>query len=62
MDDLKEGDVVMLKSGGPVMTINKIHSSGEVTCQWFDAANLKDDLFKLHSLEKYEESDGDEYL
>jgi uncharacterized protein YodC (DUF2158 family) len=35
MENLKTGDVVQLKSGGPIMTIRKI--DGEwVTCDWFD--------------------------
>lgn len=36
MADFKVGDVVMLKSGGPPMTVVKIDSSpGKVACSWF---------------------------
>lgn len=39
-DTFKEGDVVQLKSGGPIMTVIKVanNASGElrVWCVWFD--------------------------
>lgn len=38
MEELKIGDLVELKSGGPVMTIGKIHSPNgytEAVCFWF---------------------------
>lgn len=31
-----EGDVVMLKSGGPKMTIAKIHHDRQCYCNWFE--------------------------
>jgi len=34
--ELKIGDVVQLKSGGPTMTIESIDKSGDsIHCQWF---------------------------
>lgn len=33
--DLKEGDVVQLKSGGPPMTITGFNGDSAI-CQWFD--------------------------
>jgi uncharacterized protein YodC (DUF2158 family) len=30
------GDVVRLKSGGPLMTVIKLESDGQVICQWFE--------------------------
>lgn len=34
--ELKIGDVVKLKSGGPTMTIHSIEKSGSsINCQWF---------------------------
>jgi|ERR1700730_10016192 uncharacterized protein YodC (DUF2158 family) len=34
----KLGDVVRVKSGGPLMTVGSINKSGKVICEWFDAA------------------------
>jgi len=37
MTDFKKGDVVMLKSGGPKMTIKYLISDEDsCLCQWFD--------------------------
>lgn len=43
MADFKVGDVVRLKSGGPLMTIRVIDNDGtrEIYCDWFDS---KDEL------------------
>lgn len=62
MTDLKIGDAVTLKSGGPVMTLKElapahIYSASDAPldhaiCQWFDAAqNVKRGRFALHTLE-----------
>ena len=53
--ELKIGDVVKLKSGGSVMTVNSIEENGEINCQWFsgDKLNkLEDGYFPPNSLEK----------
>jgi uncharacterized protein YodC (DUF2158 family) len=57
-DQLKPGDVVQLKSGGPKMTIDSIgYGTGgdKAKCIWFDNNDRKDALFKLDSLVKPEE-------
>jgi uncharacterized protein YodC (DUF2158 family) len=33
-EQLKLGDKVQLKSGGPVMTVAEIDSAGEALCKW----------------------------
>jgi len=33
--ELKIGDVVKLKSGGPKMTVKYIEKDGQIYCQWF---------------------------
>ena len=33
---LKVGDQVVLKSGGPSMTVNTIQDDGKVWCVWFN--------------------------
>ncbi len=57
----KIGDVVMLKSGGPVMTV---HNIGEYTmqglnpgvlCVWFDDRKRVEDVFHPDTLEHYDE-------
>ena len=39
MADIKVGSVVILKSGGPLMTV-EIVTGGVLTCVWFDGSNL----------------------
>lgn len=54
----EEGDCVMLKSGGPKMTIyclgKRYDTSKDIAafCQWFDGTKLKSDCFELHVLTK----------
>lgn len=56
----KVGDLVMLKSGGPVMTISDIGTYGydvhvSANCSWFSADEPKEMIFRLEML-KYAES------
>lgn len=57
-DELKPGDLVVLKSGGPVMTIGSISTmiSGMTKCYWFDE-NQKNQSgeFNLECLKKAED-------
>jgi len=56
--ELKAGDVVQLKSGGPDMTVEIIGAFGfgsshtQAKCVWFDGKKRYDDLFELTSLKK----------
>ena len=57
MDELKEGEVVVLKSGGPPMTISQI-SGYMATCLWFDFVNpnwsdVHSEKFSVYSLVKH---------
>lgn len=47
--DLKVGDVVILKSGGPPMTVNCIHEQN-VDCVWFMSGELKNGTFDKESV------------
>ena len=52
--ELKIGDTVELKSGGPPMIItkhNKHDDIGYFTCQWFAGEKLEEDLFTPGSLQ-----------
>lgn len=37
-DQFKPGDTVILKSGGPMMTVTEVEGT-RVFCEWFDAKN-----------------------
>ncbi len=52
MAELKVGDVVQLKSGGPRMTVvcTKSNPAG-ASCTWFDQAEAKSSRFPLGTLE-----------
>lgn len=55
----KIGDIIVLKSGGPSMTIEKFpwnptkneYYSDRVECVWFDKDTLKRDTFNTPTLE-----------
>ncbi len=56
MEGFKIGDVVMLKSGGPKMTISNegdLGSAGRgALCQWFVEGDIKERVFKYDSIMK----------
>jgi uncharacterized protein YodC (DUF2158 family) len=35
-EQIEEGDIVQLKSGGPAMTVLSVEQSGYLLCKWFD--------------------------
>jgi uncharacterized protein YodC (DUF2158 family) len=50
----KVGDVVMLKSGGPTMTVGSIAPGGVIECLWFDKNNEQQHAaFSPATLEHY---------
>ena len=52
-DQLKAGDLVQLKSGGPVMTIRyKVTDSRTVFCCWFVDNEVKDTVFDKNAVVK----------
>jgi uncharacterized protein YodC (DUF2158 family) len=55
MENLQGGEVVQLKSGGPLMTIKHVESDGTTYCHWFDnQGELKHGTFKREQLKKAE--------
>lgn len=51
-DELEPGDVVVLRSGGPRMTLRSRNSDGDLYCNWFDGRELKEALFVEATLER----------
>lgn len=53
-DEFKPGDVVVLKSGGPLMTVLEVGglpgSKARVYCSWFDGKNEKHDNWPPEAL------------
>ena len=56
-DNLKSGDVVQLKSGGPRMTVTHEMSGGAFSCVWFDGSNYKTYTFKSDLLTSADQPD-----
>ena len=52
MDQWKVGDVVRLKSGGPVMTVHRVTSEGTCECTWFVNDEPKYETFVPETLRK----------
>lgn len=55
-EEIEAGDVVQLKSGGPVMTVTSVGDyMGERTvwCEWFDGKKPYKDAFALIAVKKY---------
>jgi uncharacterized protein YodC (DUF2158 family) len=57
--EIKKGDTVMLKSGGPVMTVQWIDEYGGAMCSWFDGntphhGKYSSDSLKVVNPEDYE--------
>lgn len=57
-NELKVGDVVRLKSGGPAMTIEEIGKYGmgsthdQAKCVWFEGKKMQERVFELPTLTK----------
>lgn len=52
---LKPGDTVELKSGGPMMTVEVVYDSGDVRCVWFAGEKQQSFDFAITSLVKTED-------
>ncbi|MDO9304602.1 MAG: DUF2158 domain-containing protein [Sulfuricurvum sp.] len=49
---MKEGDVVQLKSGGPLMTISSVNNNASCSCIWFTDSVSTRETFPTITLEK----------
>ncbi len=57
------GDIVMLRSGGPLMTVEEAEEDGEVHCSYFVEGHLEHATFREGALMKLFQSqpvEGDE--
>ena len=50
--EIKMGDIVKLKSGGPYMTVVFRPIDGSARCSWFVAGEVREWIFPLSSLTK----------
>lgn len=50
MSGLKIGDLVKLKSGSPVMTVDSVDDRGQCGCKWFLGDEKKSAVFSQESL------------
>jgi len=48
------GDVVVLKSGGPKMTVNTLLTNGRLMCAWFVGTTAMKEQFSPGALQKAE--------
>lgn len=56
MAEMQIGDVVQLKVGGPIMTVDRDMGDEQYLCVWFDdKQERKAHVFPVATLEKYEE-------
>jgi uncharacterized protein YodC (DUF2158 family) len=52
---LKAGDIVELKSGGPLLTVEDVFDDGTVKCVWFAGEKQQWHIFAGSSLVKSED-------
>lgn len=60
MDNFTIGDMVQLKSGGPVMTAGRQISDGRIECAYFDGTQLKHVSIPPEQLKKVEPPDPED--
>jgi uncharacterized protein YodC (DUF2158 family) len=57
MAEFKIGDLVKLKSGGPVMTVDTLSHDGKVYCVWYQHDGYLGREFQAETLERYDPED-----
>ena len=57
MSNLATGSLVILKSGGPIMTVEKVYEAADgdvrVSCHWFDKSKSLSGTFRPEMLKEY---------
>ncbi len=61
LEEFKVGDLVQLKSGGPIMTVRDTDalSGTGISCQWFAGAKLEQGRFPKESILKIQEENNE---
>ena len=54
--DFKIGEVVQLKSGGPLMTVDNVDPHNMINCVWFHEREKKSDVFPAATLKPVDNS------
>lgn len=57
MAKFKCGDLVELKSGGPIMTVNTVYGDGDIVCVWFAGEKQQKHTFAEGALKAAELDD-----
>jgi uncharacterized protein YodC (DUF2158 family) len=61
MADFKPGDLVHLKSGGPIMTVNGLEpATQELVCLWFSGDDLERGVFSQAAVAEVEEDEDED--
>jgi uncharacterized protein YodC (DUF2158 family) len=50
-EEIKAGDIVVLKSGGPEMTVKKIIDD-KAECSWFEESKIQEHSFYLSEIKR----------
>ena len=62
MEEIKAGDQVILKSGGPTLTVRNVGEYDSekdcAFCEWFDGTKNKHAVFALITLKKIDDKPG----
>ena len=60
MEQFEIGDTVILKSGGPIMTVVEVGagSTGSIACRWYEGKKFLTDHFPLAALRLAGDSGG----
>ena len=62
-EQIREGDLVKLKSGGPMMTVTGTREGGYLLCEWFDdKGTAQFATFQPHALRKVSEDDNTPFI
>ena len=64
MAELNVGDIVVMKSGGPKMTVLYVSDdpTDMIQCRWYDGKKFQTELFPPDSIRPFDESGSGVYI